>query len=176
MARWGELTPATILEIAYEARQGKADPDDARRVIEMFCASADSNFPPELIGHLQASFREYLSGGKTLEAALGLVRKKGRPDANENVRQSMAAAVLRNRLDGMTHESSIAAVSDEFGWGESIIKEAWADNKQIALTLLRLERAEDGSHWTENERERLTKIFAKEPWFTPPEKSPIKPA
>jgi hypothetical protein len=28
MARWGELTPATNFQIAWEVREGKADPDD----------------------------------------------------------------------------------------------------------------------------------------------------
>jgi len=72
MTKWDELTPATIHQIAWEISEGKADPHDARRLLERFCDRSKADIPLELTRHLQAAFSTYLVGNKTLESALGL--------------------------------------------------------------------------------------------------------
>lgn len=170
MTRWLELTPATIIQIAFEVRERKADPDDARRVLELFCNSTDGKISPELIHHLQACFRDHLYGGVTLEAALGIAGKRGRPN-NGQERVMMALSVLRHRVNGSTYEDSEAAVSEEFHRSESVIREAWSAHKQDALIALRLERAADKYPWTNDEISRLSAIFVNEPWLNAPEKA-----
>jgi len=88
----------------------------------------------------------------------------------------MAADVLRCRLDGTAHQECLAVVSDKYGWGQTIIGEAWAAHKQDALILLRLERAADKYPWAPDEVQRLAEIFKDEPWFIAPGKSPNKAA
>lgn len=175
MTNWGEFTPATICQIAWEIREGKADPADARQLLELFCKSRSNNIPPELITYLQDSFRCYLEGQKGIEAALGIVRKKGRPAADEEMRQKMAVAILRLRMQEMDHQQCLAKVTKEFHKSESIVSEAWRDHKQDALMLVRLGKALDKYPWTLEEVDRLCTIFQREPWFIAPGKLPIKP-
>lgn len=174
MAKWDKLTPATIFQIAWEIRDGEADPEDARRLLELFCECRDGNHPPGLIEHLRSAFSIYLKGERTLESALGLARRKGRPKADPDMRQRMAAEILQHRLAGMPHQECLTKVSEKFGWGETIVGEAWRDNQLDALILLRLERALDEYPWTANEVERLSEIFASAQWFIAPGKSQNK--
>jgi len=112
MGRWGELTPATINQIAWEVREGNADPEDARRLLELFCESGD-RIPRELLSHFCEAFRAYLGGKKTLDSALGLARKRGRPGADEERQQMLAVEVLRHRLAGLSSEDAIAKVAED---------------------------------------------------------------
>lgn len=174
MKKWANLTPAAIHQIAWEIRDGEADPEDARRLLELFCECRDGSCPPELIQHLRSAFSAYLEGRRTIESALGLARRKGRPKADADMRQRMAAEILRYRLAGMSHQECLARVSEKFGWGETIVGEAWRDNQQNALIILRLERALNEYPWTASEVERLNEIFASAQWFIGSGKSPNK--
>ena len=183
-----DLTQADINQITIEIREQTADPNDARRLLEQFCTLYDlwgsEEFKPDqarkfeiLLRHVSDSLHDYLTGNrKTLEAALGLKRKKARPKADPKIRIEMATEVLRLRLfEKNTYEEARERVSRKFGWVESIISEAWRAHKQDALICLRLERALENYPWTPDEVKRLTKIIGKEPWFISPEKSAIKP-
>jgi hypothetical protein len=70
-------SPGEILQIAWEVRDGNVDPADAMRLLAHFCNCLDSNskIPPELLRHLHDAFSVYLNDGKTLEAALDLIRR-----------------------------------------------------------------------------------------------------
>jgi hypothetical protein len=161
MSKWNVITPATIHQIACEVRDGEADPDDARRLIAHFCDCLDKgeSIPHELVKHFQNAFRAYLDGGRTLESALGLVRKKGRPKADEGTRQEMAAEVLRLRLKGMSHQESLESVSEKFGWSSTIIGEAWCTHKFEAVCIVRNERPLDQYPWTSQEVDQLSTMF-----------------
>ena len=174
MSRYGELTPATILQIAWEAKDGKVDPDDARRLLEHFCTCNDEKEMRELIQHLRDAFKSYLSNEKKLEAALGLARKRGRPARDENMRQEMALEVLRLRMENIAHQECVQQISESYGWSATIVGEAWRDNKHFALMLMRLERALDQYPWMPSEIQRLGEIYADEEWFAPG-KPEIKP-
>lgn len=173
-----DLTQADINQIAFEIREQKAKPEDARRLLRQFCDfyDRDQTIPYVLNMHFRDSFRVYLAGKQNLESALGLKRKKARPKADPKIRTEMATEVLRLRfLEKVTHEDARERVSKKFGWVESIVSEAWKAHKQEALICLRLERVVDGKPWNSDEVKRLTKIFGKEPWFISPEKSATKP-
>jgi len=168
-----ELTQADIIQIAFEIREQTAEPEDAIRLLQHFCNLVDRNktIPDPLHKHLRDSFRIYLAGEQKLESALGLKRKRARPKADPKIRTVMATELLRLRLIKVSHQDALNEVSEKFGWGVSVIGEAWNAHKQDALICLRLERTQDASAWTPDEITRLTEIFGKEPWILTPEKS-----
>ena len=134
-----------------------------------FAASFMDDYFAEAEEHLVAVRRQLL----TIESALGLRRKKGRPKADERLRIEMAAEVLRQRLAGVSHQEALEEVSCVFGWGTTTVGEAWANHKFGALECLlverRLEQAKnhsapillDGNPWTEEEKDRMVKMFKK---------------
>lgn len=166
MAKWEEITPATIFQIAWEIRDGEADPDDARRLLEHFCECPQHLLPNSLHEHLRLAFGAYLRGEKTIDAALGLTKRKGRPRADQDMRTRMAVEVLRRRMDGVAHQECLELVSEEYGFGTTIVGESWRQFKQTALIVLDLEcsRRESGN-WSPSEKNRLIEIFGSEPWF-----------
>jgi len=171
------LTPAAINQIAWDVVERKADPKDARLLLEHFrdCYDRWEPIPHELLMHLRDSFAAYLSGKQSIESALGLVRKTGRPTADPEMRIAMATEVLRLRLKNRTaHQEAIAQVSQSFGWGITIVSEAWAAHRQDAVQTLRLERSLDSYPWSDDERERLCEIFDGVPGFIAPGNSPNK--
>ncbi|NIR48065.1 hypothetical protein GWO43_06445 [candidate division KSB1 bacterium] len=182
-----ELSPADIFQITLDVREQAAEPDDARKLLQIFCELQElwtgngldkDNYRKFefILQHFRDSFQSYLNGDrKTLEAALGLKRKKARPKADPQIRTEMAAEVLRLRLKQISHQDALEEVSHKFGWGITVIGEAWAAHKQDALILLRLERALDSYPWSPDEFERLKVILGKEPWFLTSEKSRTKP-
>lgn len=168
-----KLTRAFINFIAWDIREGVASPEDARRLLECFCNAFDDreSFPPELLHHLRDAFRAFLDGEKTIEAALGIARKTGRPKADPEMRGQMATEILRLRLfDGVSHQDALAIVSERFGWGETIVAEAWREHQQDAIVMIRLERALESYPWTPEEVQRLDEIFADKSWYLTPEK------
>ncbi len=172
MSKWGELSPATIIQIAWEAKDGEADPDDARRLLIHFCEHVDGkrHVPVELLTHLRDAFASYLVGEKTLERALGIKRRRGAPNQEMN-QQKMATEVLRLRLEGRTLEEAAAIVAEGYSKGEdgTVVRDAWAKNKQNAFILLRIIRSfdKDKDPWTKDDVVRLNQIFKGEEWWTP---------
>lgn len=167
-----KLTGAFINFIACDIREGVASPEDARRLLECFCNAFDDrvSFPPELLHHLRDAFRAFLDGEKTIEAALGIARKKGRPKADPEMRGQMATEILRLRLDGTSHQDALATVSERFGWGETTVADAWREHQQDATVMIRLERHLETDPWTPAEIQRLDEIFADKSWYLTPEK------
>jgi hypothetical protein len=164
-----ELTPATIIDIAWEVHDGTANPEDARRLLAHFCDLINRGEPvPESLNrHLADAFGAYLSETRTLEAALGLARRRGRPNVDEE-RTRMAAEVIRSRLYGSSHQDALAAVGTQFHRSESIVSEAFRDHAAMGYILLRMERVLDSKPWTPDEIARLTAMFGdKDWWFSP---------
>lgn len=172
------LTRAEIHQIACRIRDQTATPEDAQQLLTQFCDFWDrgATIPLELNRYLRDSFISYLEGNQNLESALGLKRKKARPRADPKLRTDMATQILKLRLmEDMSHEDAREKVSAKFGWGITIMNDAWKAHKQDALISLRLERASDGYPWTAEEVKGLTKILGKEPWFVSAEKLATKP-
>jgi hypothetical protein len=160
-----KLSRAAIHEIAQDVREGEASPKDARSLLECFCGAVDDReaIPPELLRHLRDAFRAFLNDEKTIEAALGIARKTGRPRADPEIRMQMAEAILRLRLDGMAHQEALSTVSEQFGWGETIVAEAWRTHQQDAIVLLDLEHWLESDSWTPQALARLEEIFTNKP-------------
>lgn len=160
------LTPAAINQLCWEAEEGAIAPNEARELLKAFrtCVETRQEVPPRLLAHLSRAFGRYLHAEETLDRALGLTRKRGRPSADEDMRSEMAAEVLRRRLAGTVHQDALKEVSYKYGWTESVVGEAWAKHRHAAMTILRVERAVDGEEWTMSERSRLCEIYGFDPF------------
>ena len=77
----------------------------------------------------------------------------------------MATEVLRLRMAGDNHRDALGTVAAQFFKEETTISDAWAEWKQDALIALRLERDLDKFPWSEEEIQRLEKIYEKEQRF-----------
>lgn len=165
MGNWDnhDLTPVVIWQIAFEAKDGEADPGDAKRLLEFFCDMQEGNrpIPKELLLHLRQAFRAYLDGSRSIESGLGLVRKKARPKADPKMRTMMALAILKLRLEGSSHQDALAEVEDLYKYGMSVIGQAWREYKTEAWCLLRLEQKLGSYPEKPNQVERLEKILGK---------------
>jgi hypothetical protein len=159
------LTSSQINLIAFAVRDGGAEPEDARRLMQHFCELVDRGrqVPPQLLQHFRQSFSAYLDGTKKLEAALGVVRKRGRPQADENLRREIAAEILRQRLVGKSHEQALMHTATQFGWSETIISEAWKNYKFSAIDLILIERANRHPKFSVSEQKRLANIYPNMP-------------
>lgn len=82
----------------------------------------------------------------------------------------MATEILRLRLDGTLHQDALTTVSERFGWGETIVADAWREYQQEAIAMIRMERHLESHPWTPDEVARLDEIFANKSWYLTPEK------
>jgi hypothetical protein len=151
------LTDSRMNLIAFDIRNGIAKPEDAKRLLEHFCELVDRGkpVPSRLLEHLREAFQAFLDDAKTLDRALGVKRKKGRPPADEIIRAQMAAEVMRCRLAGKTHEQALITTVQRFGWVESVISEAWAKYRGLGLDRILVERQNLNPKFTDKEKERL---------------------
>ena len=160
MTRWGELTPATINQIIYEIRDGEADPEDAKRLLLLFCDTASRDVPNQVIEFLQRAISGFLRGEKrTLDAAFGLARAEGRPKADEEIQTKMAASVLKLRIKGVPHQESLATVGEQYSKSQSVIREAWKAKKSMALAVVAIERSLGNLPFEGRERRQLLRIY-----------------
>ena len=173
-AEFEKLTPAGIRQIYMDVSNGTAKASDVKRVLDVFChpEGKDGRAYQEALKFLQRRLTVFIRDNIPLEKALGLVKRQGRPEADGEIPRNMAAAILRMRLAGRSHQDALAAVSKKFGWGESSVGDAWRVYKMDAVLMLRLERANGSIPWSNQEIERLCKIFKDDKWFVKPGESP----
>jgi uncharacterized caspase-like protein len=165
-----KLSPRQIFDIAYDVIDGTAEKQDAETLLALFCDCVDCQqpVPRELAVHLRDSFRRYLAGEQSIGAALGLVKKKGRPAADEDAQTLMATEVLRQRFLGTPHQDALYSVAEEFKCAESTVGEAWKKHRLDAWMVFRMERNLEESPWSEDELGRLVKIIERnQPPFAP---------
>jgi hypothetical protein len=170
--RPNDLNSIEVNQIACEILDQTAKREDARRLLSQFCDLYDfgvHNFQEDqarqfevLLRYLRDSFISHLEEDRTIESALGLKGKIGRPKADPNTQMQMARDVLRLRLKNLSHQDALVQVSKKFGWVESVIGKAWKEYKQDGVILLRQERSSDAYPWTPEEVEKLTKIYKKQ--------------
>jgi len=153
------LTLEQIGRIAYDVEHGTAKPDDVRHLLADFCAYTKAGHrcpPPQLLDYLSSAFQRYLDGSCTLEAALGLKRKRGHPKADEQDRIQMAAEILRQRLAGKSHQSALRKI----GYATSVLGEAWRDYRLEAIAVVENERRKQGcGSWSEQEKRLLKSVL-----------------
>lgn len=174
--RPNDLNSIEVNQIACEILDQTAKPEDARRLLSQFCNLYDlwggGKFEKEdrarqfelLLRYIRDSLRNYLNGNrKTLEAALGLKKKKARPNADPNRQMQMAKEVLKRRLKNLSHQEALEEVANKFKCGETIVGTAWKECKQDGMILLNQERKKKSNAypWTPEEAKKLTKIYKK---------------
>lgn len=146
-----------INQIAFEVRDGEAKPEDARLLMKAFCDSAEQGaIPNRLITHLRDVFRRHLDTGCTIDAALGLTRKKGAPKIEEQRSIELAAAVLRARLAGESHQEALDTAAENCGSNKTAMGEAWKKNRMAAVAIVHNERPEG---FSEDEKSKLEEIL-----------------
>jgi hypothetical protein len=141
-----------LIQIAFAARDGTTNRGDVCEALKLFCGCtrAKEPIPLQLIRFVAESFGRYLGfkdnygpderSAKSLDSAFGLLRRKGRPGADDKVRMEIAAAVLRLRLRGIPHQEALACVAEAYGWGITLTGKAFRDHLASAVALLRIER------------------------------------
>ena len=169
-----ELTPADVRQIYMDVSNGTAKASDVKRVLDVFChpEGKDGRAYQEALKFLQRRLSAFIRDEVPIENALGLVRKKGRPEADEEKRSEMATSVLKRRLAGESHQDALATVSESFHCGETCVGDAWRVYKMDAVFMLRMERANGSTPWSDQEIKRFCEIFKDEKWFVPPGESP----
>jgi hypothetical protein len=168
------LTPAHINQIAFAIRDKKGAPDDARALLALFCQAVESRriLPRDpvanrLLEHVRGALRAALDGrgrDSSVDRALGLIRRRGNQhQVPEGELILMAAEVLRHRLAGKPHQSALDKAEKRGGWAQGLISKAWRMYPQTALMVVQAERGSAG--FSEEERERLRRIFKNRPGF-----------
>ena len=162
-----KLSPREIFNIAYDVIDGTAEKADAEALLALFCDCVDNRqpVPRDLAVHLRDSFRRYLAGEKTIDAALGLVKKKGRPTSDQELPIKMAREVLRLRMKEISHIVALDLVAGQFDCGVTAVSDAWRKHQQDAIISIRLERHLDKFPWTSREMDMLDSIFAGKSWY-----------
>jgi membrane-bound lytic murein transglycosylase B len=162
-----KLTPADIHRIAGDISEGMAESEDARRLMQHFCDCMvkGEKVPDVLLEHFKNAFRAYLHEGKSIEAALGITRKRGRPAGSTNPfvdNTGLAYEIARSRLSGASHQNALEQVERITGVGQTAIGAAWARHKMDVWIELRIERELEGRPWTDEEIARLEVVFLRE--------------
>ena len=175
------LSPQRITIISTAVAEGRADPEDARQLMQIFCdyVGDGRQVPSRLMEHFKECFQAILDGGRrvypepgqetaaepiiekcSVKTALGLEKKRGRASVNIEKRIRLAAEVLRRRLNGLSYEKAIAEVSGVPGIAvaERVVASAWSEHFEYAVYTLQIERS--FGPWTEAEKAVLQKLFS----------------
>ncbi len=165
-------TSVDIFQIAQKIQDGTADPEEARRLMRLFCYFVDNELkrikqpkelfgyqpdeqiPKELLWHFRDVFKSILDG-KTPEQALGIVRRKGKP-TERDTQLAIAKEILRLRLNGKSSTNANMMVCNKFHREKAAVGAAWKQYRFAAYLELVGERV-----LKPEERKRLQKIIKK---------------
>jgi hypothetical protein len=134
------LDPLEVDTIAADVLEGKANPHDVRRLLDMFCYLVDRDMlvPRGLLLYLRDSIKRCRSNEwHRMESAFGLKRRKGRPNVSEERQKQLATEVLRLRLSGTRHQDALVEVAERYGHPVSVIGEAYGERRLSAVIMLR---------------------------------------
>lgn len=164
------LSEAAIHDLRWDVREGVADPDEVKSLLRMFCRQVADNeaISFETRQYLAEAFKAYLDSSKTIEAALGLVHRPGRPGASKEHKVKMARELLRLRFEeSLTYTKAVVEVSKTMHAAKRKVEAAWTERNLDAFVLLRLERDQDQRPFTDDEKAKIAKIFKNASWFGP---------
>jgi hypothetical protein len=148
---------AEFNQIAFQVRDGEAMPEGARLLMKLFCESVEQGaIPDRLIMYVRDGFRRHLDTGCSINAALGLARKKGAPKISDQRGIELAAAVLRARLAGESHQEALEIAADKCGSNKTTAGKAWGKHRIAAVAVMRNERPEG---FSEDEKRKLEGIL-----------------
>lgn len=166
-----ELTAGVVFQIAWQIREGNADPEQAKRLLRAFLGETETGVPAQkalredLLEFFREAFRRILSG-QDANLALGLSRGNHRPPGqNEQRDWDIAYRVLLGRIRGKTQRSVAVTLAAEDYRGELSYREIEtiaAKHRQNAFVYLSLNMRLNGLTLTDTEQKRLTKIQADE--------------
>jgi len=176
------ISPVEIHQIACSIKDGKADPKDAKHLMEWFCdyvnkevqgrkqvlgCPPDKQIPKELLWHFRDAFKEILKG-KTPEQALGIVGRPGRATKTK-YHINVATEYLKLAIKDKKTKDIKTTLEDKFDLRKSAIEGIFKKYKVQALMQLRDEREKKNPMrlispdilWKTEEKKRLEKLY---PW------------
>jgi len=185
------LTLSQVNVMSLAARDGRAHDQNVRKLLTLFCQcvehgliSARGNQAADcLLEYVREALRAFLNGSRpgdrgkrglatiqvrSIEAAFGLVHRRGHPEADEDRQIQMAASVWRHRFAGETYEKAVLKAADEFNREESATRRAWRTHRTLGLA--RIQQDRDWAPWTDAERDCIRKSLGggiKSPDITP---------
>lgn len=164
------LSPLSIKEIAKKIKHQIAEPEDALRLMLLFCdlVKKEKEIPKELLNHFHDAFIKITSFELSANRALGVERSNNRPPTNEHEGVLIAHALLQSRLEGNTYESSVALVADWIGAGNTKVKNNWKKYKEKALDTERMNRHITQNTFSTKERKLIDKIYKNESFYVSP--------
>lgn len=161
------LSPLAIQEIAEKIRKQIAEPEDAYRLMLLFCDCVKNKreLPKELLRHFEAVFLKVVNGELKTDRALGIERSNNRPYAREEDGALIAHKLLQLRLKGKTYEKAVDLISAENQVCTTKVKNSWRKYKEQALITERISRCLIKNTFSRIEREKIDKIYKGEPYY-----------
>ena len=136
------MTPGEIKDLIDAIYHGTADPDDAKKLLKLFCDCIDKSepVPDDILIFLKHAFTDVLTEEKTLNKALGLKRKRGTPKRDEEKDIRVALQFLKLKNAGETYLSTTISLAEKLNISEDQVKKCWKRYKDHAKHRLRLEQ------------------------------------
>ena len=143
------MTPGEIKDLIDAIYHGTADPDDAKKLLKLFCDCIDKSepVPDDILFFLKHAFTSIIKEEKTANRALGLKRKRGTPKRDEEKDILVALQFLKFKNAGETYLSTTISLAEKLHISQSHVKKCWKRYKDDAKHRLRLEQyLESHSH------------------------------
>jgi hypothetical protein len=135
------MTPGEIKELIDSIYHGTADPNDAKKLLKLFCDCLDKSepIPDDILIFLKHAFTSIIKEEKTANRALGLQRKRGTPRRDEKKDKLIALQFLKLLNSGEPHVSARLILAERFFISEGQVKKCWANYEEEARLLLRMD-------------------------------------
>jgi hypothetical protein len=136
------MTPGEIKDLIDAIYHGTADPDDAKKLLKLFCDCIDNSepIPDDILIFLKRAFTSIIKEEKTANRALGLQRKRGTPKRDEEKDIRVALQFLKLKNAGETYLSTTISLAEKLNISEDQVKKCWKRYKDHAKHRLRLEQ------------------------------------
>lgn len=135
------MTTSEIKDLIDAIYHGIADPDDAKKLLKLFCDCIDKSepVPDDILIFLKHAFTAVLTEEKTLDKAIGLKRKHGTPKRDEKKDTLIALQFLKLLNSGESHVSARLILAEKLFISEGQVKKCWENYEEKARYLLRIE-------------------------------------
>jgi hypothetical protein len=139
MNQFDDFTIGKVTMIMDDIINGEADKEDAKELLNYVAHLKKNNLPiPKLLNDFcNKSFDEVLLQEKSYAQAVGLKKRRGRPNAKHEL-ILLVADVLENILQHKLKEEAIRITSRKFYKAPSSIKEIFDKYKHDALHVVKL--------------------------------------
>ena len=146
------MNTAEIKDLIDAIYHGNADPNDAKKLLKLFCDCLDKSepVPNDILIFLKHAFTAVLTEEKTLDKALGLKRKRGTPKRDEEKDILVALQFLRLKNAGETYLSTTISLAEKLNISQGHVKKCWKQYKDDAKLRLRLEKYRENHSQQEN--------------------------